>query len=58
MMYLCCRLKYYNDGDVVLHHKRGIYSIADKVERKILCSSETGCTGASFCIHLRQIEMQ
>ncbi|CAD1470803.1 unnamed protein product, partial [Heterotrigona itama] len=39
------RLKYYGDGDVILHHKRGIYSIVDKQERKLHYTSNEGCTG-------------
>ncbi|XP_015431452.1 PREDICTED: dual specificity protein phosphatase CDC14A-like [Dufourea novaeangliae] len=29
------RLKHYGDGDVILYHKQGIYSVADKMERSI-----------------------
>ncbi|XP_048506022.1 dual specificity protein phosphatase CDC14A-like [Athalia rosae] len=28
------RLKYHGDGDMILHHERGIYSIANKMENK------------------------
>ncbi|XP_076755940.1 dual specificity protein phosphatase CDC14C [Xylocopa sonorina] len=38
------RLKYYGDGDVILHHKRGIYSIADKLQRRMHYASEGCCT--------------
>lgn len=29
------RLKYHGDGDMILHHKRGIYSLASKPEKKL-----------------------
>lgn len=29
------RLKYHGDGDMILHHKRGIYSVASKREMKL-----------------------
>ncbi|XP_046608862.1 dual specificity protein phosphatase CDC14C-like [Neodiprion virginianus] len=29
------RLKYHGDGDMILHHKRGIYSMAKKVEKQL-----------------------
>nr|XP_003705023.1 PREDICTED: dual specificity protein phosphatase CDC14A-like [Megachile rotundata] len=38
------KLKYYGDGDVILHHKYGIYSIASRTERPMSCSSEMGST--------------
>ncbi|XP_006609778.1 dual specificity protein phosphatase CDC14A-like [Apis dorsata] len=39
------KLKYYGDGDIILHHKHGIYSLADKAERKISYTSEGENTG-------------
>ena len=48
MMCLFRRLKYYGDGDVILHHKRGIYSIVDKQERKLHYTIDEGCTGKSL----------
>ncbi|XP_012279035.1 dual specificity protein phosphatase CDC14A [Orussus abietinus] len=43
------RLKYHRDGDMILHHKRGIYSIAYKLEQKInfaLGTERFTCNGA------------
>ncbi|CAK9823216.1 Dual specificity protein phosphatase CDC14A [Anthophora retusa] len=37
------KLKYYGDGDVIQHHKHGIYSIADKLERKTHYTAEGEC---------------
>ncbi|XP_033174675.1 dual specificity protein phosphatase CDC14C-like [Bombus impatiens] len=42
------KLKYYGDGDVILHHKRGIYSIADKLEKKIHYMPDGGCTEPNY----------
>ncbi|XP_076627756.1 dual specificity protein phosphatase CDC14A [Colletes latitarsis] len=36
------KLKYYGDGDRTLHHKWGIYSVAEKIDRKTDCSDEAG----------------
>ncbi|XP_054007996.1 dual specificity protein phosphatase CDC14C-like [Hylaeus anthracinus] len=38
------KLKYYGDDNVILHHKLGIYSVADKLERRMRGSSDNGCT--------------
>nr|XP_031844579.1 dual specificity protein phosphatase CDC14A-like [Nomia melanderi] len=34
------QLKYYADGDVILHHKWGIYSVMDKLEKNLQESSQ------------------
>ncbi|CAL7947277.1 unnamed protein product [Xylocopa violacea] len=49
------KLKYYGDGDVILHHKRGIYSIADKLQRKMHYTSEDCYTEFNKC-HNSSIE--
>ncbi|XP_043285774.1 dual specificity protein phosphatase CDC14A-like [Venturia canescens] len=38
------RLKHHGDGDIILRHKRGIYSIAEKFEKreKKLCEKDSG----------------
>ena len=49
------RLKYYGDGDVILHHKRGIYSIVDKQKRKLHYTSNEECTGKTLSLYLKPI---
>ncbi|XP_046737915.1 dual specificity protein phosphatase CDC14A-like [Diprion similis] len=55
------RLKYHGDGDMILHHKRGIYSMAKKVEKQLDQTHATDrfnathfnkCLGKSSLSHL------
>lgn len=51
------RLKYYGDGDVILHHKYGIYSIVNPLEKQKSYSSDIRCTGEDFYLQpLQDVE--
>lgn len=54
IVWFFCRLKYYGDGDIILHHKYGIYSLASKAEKKISpYTSEGENTGGNLYLFLK-----